>query len=159
MLKIIILSFLIAAHPVHVSLMSVEYSEEKNVFNVFIKINSDDFLLDYKLLTGDSSKIDFNENGGNGKKVIVEYLNEKIQIFAEGQKLVYKLISYESSDGELKLNLVFNNKEKSKKYLVRNHILTDIYKDQSNLLIFRFGSYEEGIKLTPENQEQTFELK
>ena len=53
---------MVLAHPVHVSLMSVEYSEQTDAFNVFLKIYSDDFLLDYRLLTGDTAKIDFIAN-------------------------------------------------------------------------------------------------
>jgi hypothetical protein len=68
-------------------------------------------------------------------------------------------MNFNSSDGELKMDLIFNNKKKSKSYLVKNLIMTDLYKDQSNLLIFRYGNYEEGIKLTSEKQEQTFKVK
>ena len=159
MLITIILSFFVLAHPVHVSLMSVEYSEKTDVFNVFLKIYSDDFLLDYKLLTGDTAKIDFAANRETAESLIMKYLDEKVQIFAEGKKLDGKLINFNSSDGELKMDVKFNNKKKSKNYLVKNLIMTDLYKDQSNLLIFRYGNFEEGIKLTSEKQEQTFKVK
>lgn len=159
MLKTIILLFIVLAHPVHVSLLSVEYSEKTDAFNVFLKIYSDDFMLDYRLLTGDTAKIDFVANRESAESLIGKYLNEKVQIFAEGKKLDWKLINFDSSDGELKMNLIFNNKIKSKNYLVKNLIMTDLYQDQSNLLIFRYGNFEEGIKLTAEKQEQTFKVK
>jgi len=159
MLKIILLSLFTIAHPVHVTLMSVEYSENEDIFNVFLKIYSDDFLLDYRLLTGDTSKVDLRAEVESAKKVVTRYLDEKIQIFAEGKRLDSKLIKLENSDGELKLDLIYNNKKKSKNYLVKNLILTDIYKDQSNLLIFRYRDFEEGIKLTAEKQEQSFKVK
>jgi hypothetical protein len=159
MLKTIILSFIVIAHPVHVSLMSVEYSEKTDAFNVFLKIYSDDFMLDYRLLTGDTAKIDFVTNRETAESLIGKYLNEKVQIFAEGNKLDGKLMNFDSSDGELKMDVIFNNKKKSKNYLVKNLIMTDLYKDQSNLLIFRYGNFEEGIKLTSEKQEQTFRVK
>jgi hypothetical protein len=37
--------------------------------------------------------------------------------------------------------------------------LTGIYADQANMTIIRIGDFEEGVKLTPENNEQTFNLK
>lgn len=159
MLKTIILSFIVLAHPVHVSLLSVEYSEKTDAFNVFLKIYSDDFMLDYRLLTGDTAKIDFVAHRETAEFLIGKYLNEKVQIFAEGNKLEGKLTNFDSSDGELKMDVIFNNKKKSKNYLVKNHIMTDLYQDQSNLLIFRYGNFEEGIKLTSEKQEQTFKVK
>jgi hypothetical protein len=68
-------------------------------------------------------------------------------------------MNVDNSEGELKMNMVFNNKKKSKNYLVRNLIMADLYNDQSNLLIFRYGSYEEGVKLTPELHERAFTVK
>jgi hypothetical protein len=159
MLKAIILSLIISVHPVHVSLMSVEYSEKSDLFNVFLKIYSDDFMLDYKLLTGDSSKIDLAANNDKTESLIMKYLDEKVQIFAEGKKLEGNLVNLESSDGELKMDLIFKNIKKSKNYMVKNQIMTDLYNDQSNLLIFRYGNYEEGIKLTSGMQEQIFKVK
>ena len=160
MLKTVILSFFVLAHPVHVSLMSVEYSEKSDVFNVFLKIYSDDFILDYRMLTSDTSNIDFIANRETAEIHIVKYINAKVQIFAEGKRLDGKLMNLDTSDGELKMDLIYNNSNrKSKNYLVKNLIMTDLYKDQSNLLIFRYGNYEEGIKLTPEKQEQIFKVK
>lgn len=159
MLKTLILSFMVLAHPVHVSLMSVEYSEKQDFLNVFLKIYSDDFLLDYKLLTGDGTKIDLNADKVFAQNVIGKYLNEKVQILGEGKQLEAKIINFESTEGELKIEMIFRNNKNSKNYLVRNLIMTDLYSDQSNLLIFRYGNFEEGIKLTPEKQEQTFKVK
>jgi hypothetical protein len=159
MLKTIILLFFVLAHPVHVSLMSMEYSEKTDVFNVFLKIYSDDFLSDYRLLTGDSANIDLAAKGEAAENLVWKYLNEKVQVFGDGKKLDGKLMNLELSDGELKLDIIFSNNKKSKNYMVRNLIMTDLYKDQSNLLIFRYGDYEEGIKLTPEKQEQIFKVK
>jgi hypothetical protein len=159
MLKIILLSLFMFSHPVHVTLMSIEYSENDDVFNVFLKIYSDDFLLDYRILTGDTTKVDLSPEAEYAKKLITNYLNEKVQIYAEDKRLDSKLITLENSGGELKLGLIYNNNKKSKNYLVKNFILTDIYKDQSNLLIFRYGDFEEGIKLTAEKQEQSFKVK
>jgi hypothetical protein len=159
MIKTIILSLFVLAHPVHVSFMSVEYSEKSDVFNVFLKINSDDFALDYKLLSGDTARIDFVANRDKTTTLIGNYINEKVEIFARGQKLNSKMANYNLIDGELKIDLIFLNKAKSKNFMVRNRILTDLYNDQSNLLIFRYGDYEEGIKLTREIQERVFKVK
>jgi hypothetical protein len=157
MLKFVLLSLFVLPHPVHVSLMSIEYSENKNIFNVFLKVYSDDFVLDYRMLTSDTSKIDFSSENVSAKNAVTRYLNEKVQIFAEGVKLDSKLLDLENSDGELKMNLTYNYK-KAKSYVVRSLIMTDLYNDQSNLLIFRYGNYEEGIKLTPAKPEQIFRV-
>jgi len=159
MLKTLVFSILLLAHPVHVSLMSVEYSEKQDVLNVFLKVFSDDFLLDYKLFSGDTSEIDLNRDSVAAQIVILKYLNEKVQILADGKMLEIKIMNFELSEDEIKIDMVFRNIRRSKSYTVRNRIMTDLHKDQSNLLIFRFGDYEEGIKLTPEKTEFNFRLK
>ena len=159
MLKILFFSLYVIAHPVHVSLMSVEYSETSGAFNVFLKIYTDDFLLDYKLLTSDTSKIDFTVNKLTAEKNLARYLKEKVQIYADGKMLNHKLVNLDSSDGELKVGLVSDNLKKSKNFLVKNMIMTSLYNDQANLLIFKYGEKEESVKLTADRQEQTFTVK
>jgi len=159
MLKLIVLLFMAAAHPVHVSLLSVEYSSGSEAFNVFLKVYYDDFILDYKLLEGVYPEFDFSGNKETSRKMIEDYIKDKVQIFAGKTKLEGKISDINLEGNELKMNLLFNIKKKSKIFTVRNSILTDIYKDQSNLVIFRYGSYDEGIKLTPEKNEQVFNIK
>jgi hypothetical protein len=159
MLKIFILSLWIAAHPVHVTLLSVEYSAESEAFNGFLKVYYDDFILDYKLLMGITPGFDFSGNKTAAMNMIENYIKDKVQIFAGKTKLDGKIEDINLSDNELKMNLLFEYRKRSKVFTVRNSILTDIYKDQSNLLIFRYGSFEEGIKLTPEKREQMFKVK
>lgn len=159
MLKIALLTLFAFAHPVHVSLMSIEYAEKEDVFNVFIKIYSDDFMLDYRLLKGDTVLNNISGNKLIAESIVDEYVNARIGIYAERKKLDGKLISFDSSDGELKVNMVFKNKKKSLNYQVKNLIMTDLYRDQSNLLIFRYGDYEEGVKLSPEKQDHIFKVK
>jgi hypothetical protein len=159
MLKTIILSLWFAAHPVHVTLLSVEYSAENKAFNVFLKVYYDDFILDYKLLTGLNPDFDFSGKKEAGEEMITNYIKDKVEIFAGKTKLDGKIKDLSLSGNELKMNLLFDNQKRSRMFTVRNSILTDIYKDQSNLLIFRYGTFEEGIKLTPEKREQVFKVK
>jgi hypothetical protein len=159
MFLFLMVSLITAAHPVHVTLMSVEYSDKSDSFNVFLKVYTDDFLLDYRTFSGDTSKVVLASDNNEVRKIVDRYIKDKVQIFAEGKLLTSRIAGLDFSEGELKMDLVYNNIRKSKSYLVRNMILTDIYKDQSNLLIFRFGNNEEGIKLTADMREQEFKIK
>jgi hypothetical protein len=159
MLKIFILSLLFAAHPVHVTLLSVEYSAESEAFNVYLKVYYDDFKTDYQLLTGMTPDFDLSGNKEAAIKMITDYIKEKVQIFAGKIKLDGKIKDLNLADNELKMSLLYDYQKRSRVFIVRNSILTDIYKDQSNLLIFRYGNFEEGIKLTAEKREQIFNIK
>jgi hypothetical protein len=156
MLKPVILSFIFLVHPVHVSLMSVEYNEKPDVFNVFLKIYTDDFLLDYRLLTGDTTKINISSDKQASDRIIRKYLEGRIEIFEGEKKLTGELVKFENSDGEIKMDLKYFSKKRDKKYLVRNLIMTDLYKDQTNLLIFRYMAFEEGVKFTSDITDHLF---
>jgi hypothetical protein len=67
-------------------------------------------------------------------------------------------VKIEFVDGELQMGLLFKNNKNSKNFRVKNLILANVYNDQSNLLIFRYNEFEEGVKLTPYKNEHNFNL-
>jgi translation elongation factor P/translation initiation factor 5A len=68
-------------------------------------------------------------------------------------------VDFSLADNELKLNLICRMNKNAKVVTVRNKILTDIYRDQTNFVILNYGSFEEGVKLTPEKSEYSFVVK
>ncbi|HVN59350.1 MAG TPA: DUF6702 family protein [Bacteroidales bacterium] len=159
MLRILFSLLLFASHPVHVTLLSVDYSAEDHSFNAFLKVYFDDFLLDYKLCTGSQDKPDPVGMPEEAKRKISGYLNERIIFMAGKKRLEAEIADLSLSENELRMNLRYTLKTRASSYSVRNRILTDIYKDQSNLLIFKCGNFEEGVKLTAENMEHVFNVK
>lgn len=159
MLKLLGISLWLAVHPVHVTLMSVEYSAEKKIFDVYLRVYYDDFLVDYELLTGRSHEMDIVRNKTEATKGLTVYLKEKIQIVNGNKILDFKVNNIRLADNELSIFMQFRNQGKPGKILIRNSILADIYEDQSNLLIVRCGDFEEGVKLTPEKREHLFDIK
>lgn len=159
MLKLILVTFWFALHPVHVTLMSVEYSAEDKWFNVFIKVYYDDFLTDFRTLQGSPPVPDLLKNDSSSGIKIREYLSQRVKINAGDKELPVELADFSLDENELKLKLICRMKKDSKVVTVRNSILADIYKDQTNLVILNYGSFEEGVKLTPEIREYSFIVK
>jgi hypothetical protein len=159
MLKILFLSIWFAAHPIHVSLMSVEYFDKKDLVEVFIKLHYEDFITDYWYSINDDQIFETSGKIDTTVVLINKYLEDKIQIFADDKKLRGALTRFESTDGEVKMSILFNYRKRAKNIKVKNLILTDVYKDQSNLLIFRYNDFEEGVKLTPEKLEHSFKIE
>lgn len=159
MLKLLLIAFWLVVHPVHVTLLSIEYSEEKKAFDAFLRVYYDDFMLDYQLLKGNTSVFNIN---GDKKEAITRlegYLKERIQLLADKMPLDFTITDINLSDNELNIYLHYKSAGKAKVFTVKNAILADIYNDQSNLLIFRYGEFEEGVKLTPGKREHVFEIK
>ena len=60
---------------------------------------------------------------------------------------------------KLSMNLEYDYGKKPKTITVKNLIMTDLYSDQSNMIIVKDKDFEEGVKLTSEITEQTFKIK
>lgn len=159
MLKILAIILGFAIHPVHVTLMSIEYSAEKEGFEAFIKVYFDDFLLDYQLFAGEVPEFDFNGKNERTIELMESYLNERVQVNNGKVNLGFKISGLTLSDNELKVNLFFDKPGRAKSFHVKNEILTEIYKDQTNLLIFKYDKFEEGVKLTADKAGHVFNVK
>lgn len=159
MLSVFLVSVLLSFHPVHVSLASIEYVPDKEAFDVFVKVWKDDFASDF---TNTFEKIPGLEVKGNDKILNDDaqmYVNEKIQILIDQKKLTGVIENIEIDETEVKIYMSFKFKGNPDEIIVRNFIMTELYNDQSNMLIFKYKNIEEGIKFTPEKEEQVFTLE
>jgi hypothetical protein len=145
-------------HPVHVSLLSIDYAPDKEIFNVFLRIYFDDFLLDSGIKAEDQKNLNFSDSNLFTKEVIGNYVNIKIKIFINNKNIPAELESMDLSDNELRMNLLFYSVKKVKSIAVKNLIMTSLYNDQSNMTIVKVNDFEEGVKLTAEETEKTFEI-
>ena len=158
MLKILAIILGFAMHPVHVTLLSIEYSSEKEGFNAYLQIYYDDFLLDYKSFAGKVHDFDIDAKSDNDIVLINSYLKNRLQVNNGKGNLNFKISDLTMADNELKIYLFFEKPGRAKTFRVRNAILSEIYKDQSNLLIFKYDKFEEGVKLTADITDHVFNI-
>lgn len=159
MLKSLVFSVWFIFHPVHVTLTSIEYVPDKDSLKVFVKMYFDDFLLDIGMNKESSSTVGFSSNDFKSRETMENYLNSKLTIMVNNKLLSGKLNEMQVVDNEVKLNLDYNQVRSPETISVRNQIMTDLYKDQSNMMIIKIMDFEEGVKLTSELTEQTFKIK
>lgn len=159
MVKVLLYSILLMVHPVHVSLLSIDYAQEKKIMNVFLKIYFDDFLIDSGKGVPGKVKQDSLLSKTDFKDIILKYTNEKIGITINNKLFYINLDEYNLSDNELTMNLSFKIDEKISSISVKNLVMTDLYDDQTNMIIVKIGDFEEGSKLTSFRTEQTFKIR
>jgi len=159
MLKIIFFSFWFLFHPVHVTITSIDFVPEMEIFKVFVRMYFDDFLRDCKLEAGDAQNKNFSNNNSSSRELMEKYLNEKIMLRSNAEQLSGKLMDMSLADNEISLNLEFGAHKKPKTFTVKNLIMTNLYSDQSNMIILKINKFEEGVKLTADITEQTFKIK
>jgi hypothetical protein len=141
-------------HPVYVSLTSVDYAPKERCLNVFIKLYLDDFLLDAEQNENDFLFFDKNKS----KQIIENYINQKLIIKANNQKLTGKINNLEIFDDEIKIYMEHKISRKQRELLVRNLMMTNLYDDQLNFVIIKIDNFEEGFKFTSEITEQVFKI-
>jgi len=158
MVRLLLFTIWLAAHPVHVSLLSIDYMPDQKKFKVFLRIYFDDFLLDSGIKSADQKNLDFSGGTLFTREVLAKYVNEKIKISVNKRQITAELGDMALSENELRMNLFFNSSGKINSIAVKNLIMTSLYSDQANMIIVKVNDFEEGVKLTSEEPEKTFEI-
>jgi hypothetical protein len=156
MVRLLFFSLWIAAHPVHVSLLSIDYMADQKKFQVFLRVYYDDFLLDSGIKSTDQKTLSFSGGTLSEKDILAKYVNEKIKISVNKKQMTAEVDNIDVSENELRMNLFFSSSGKINSITVKNLIMTSLYSDQANMIIVKVNDFEEGIKLTSEEPEKTF---
>jgi hypothetical protein len=139
--------------------MSIDYEPEGKVFNMFLKIYFDDFLLDSRLGAEGGDKLVFQGSDEFTRVFLTNYVNEKVRIMVNGDPVKAELGKMDLSDNELRMHLSFGSEAKIRSITVNNNIMTSIYSDQANMLIVKVKDFEEGARLTALETEKTFDIQ
>lgn len=159
MVKILFFLVWFLFHPVHVSITSIDYIPEADSFKVFIRMYYDDFLLDCKLAGKEIQDSEIIDGQVSSLDKVEEYIGEKVIILVNEEQLKGKIKDLNLADNEISMNLNYSSGTIPKTITVKNLLLTELYNDQVNMLIVRINDFEEGVKLTSDLTEQTFNLK
>ena len=147
------------AHPVHVALTSIEYNGGKEMFDVSFKIFWDDLerviAAKYKV----TLKIGNNTETPKEKEYLVRYIRENFKFVVNGRDTLAPVYEGKKiSDKAVWLSFHFPCTEKVKKVYVYNTVMMDMFCDQTDLLIFKYGTLEKGVSLNTNNFETTFDV-
>jgi hypothetical protein len=138
---------------------SIDYVPENDSLKMYVRMYYDDFLLDL-IMSGENKEDDFFTSGSQeANKVMEQYINKKLIIKVNKKLLAGKLNDLEIVDNEVKLGIDYKITGKPRLITVNNQIMTELYQDQSNLMIVKVGDFEKGVKLTSDNTGQTFKIE
>jgi hypothetical protein len=158
MVRILFFSLWLALHPVHVSILSIDYSPDKELFNMFLRVYFDDFLLDSGIKDEERKNLNFSDSNSFAKEVIGKYVNDRISIIVNNKHISAELGTFELSDNELRMNLLLNSVKKVNTITVKNLVMTSLYNDQANMTIVKVNDFEQGVKFTADETEKTFKI-
>ena len=149
-------------HPVHVSFTNVEYIEDKKQFQILFKIFADDFDLILK------KKYNVYLNFENGKKpngyekVVTKYILEHFKIVIDNKDLTaskLKFLNLEFKEKAVWLHYIYKLKGQGNRFELWNSLMTDLYLDQTNLLIFNYYSFQKAIRFTNDKTKEVLSVK
>ena len=132
------------AHPLHLSITNITY--ENGMLKISMKTFKDDWETAY--FHFHSKPIDFADPALRKIEWLADYLNERFKIAIKKDSPVFPLIMDSVNlDGEnLIIEMHFALASKPNSLYFYNALLTDIFADQTNLVIFGFEKKETGIK-------------
>jgi len=153
-MKILSFVILLLLHPVHVSLTGIDYDTANRRWSLFVKVYSDDLEADMNL--GSSSGEEFT---GEEQDRYIQYLADRIIIMEDGRQLEMKLLNDETDGLEHRFNITAVGAKRFTGVTVMNRIMTRLYDDQANMVLFSFDGIEEGDRFTVTDTMKIYKVK
>ena len=145
------------AHPLHLSITNIIF--ENGTLNIRMKSFRDDWETGYFHYHG--KPVDFTDPAMREIPWFKDYLVSKFSIRdtkeAPGLELVIDTILLEEDAMTIEMHAMVPQSPNS--LYIYNALLTDIFPDQTNLVIFEFKGMETGIKFDVRNKHKVVELK
>lgn len=153
-MKPLTLFVLLLLHPVHVSLTGIEYDSMNRIYSVFVKVYSDDLEADMRLSDAEGGVTD-----GDTTERFSGYLRDKVMIMEDGRPLEMTLINTESDGLEHRFSLKATGGRRVRNVTVVNRIMTRLYDDQANMLLFSYMGLEDGYRFTATDTVKIYKVK
>jgi len=145
------------AHPLHLSITNIAYENGK--LKISMKTFKDDWEVAY--FHYHSTPIDFSDPVNRELPWLEDYLNKQFRISSSeagpGFQIEIDSINIEDDAMTIEMHSLIPSKPNS--LYIYNALLTDIYPDQTNLVIFAFKERETGIKFDVRKQTAEVVLK
>jgi hypothetical protein len=153
-MKTIALTVLLLVHPVHVSLTGIDYDAVNRLWSVFVKVWSDDLETDMNLGLRNGDEI----TGSAGERYS-KYLSDRVIIMEDGEPVKMELLSAAADGLEHRFTLQARGKKSVRSVTVLNRLMTRLYEDQANMLLFSYDGVEEGYRFTVTDTIKSYQAK
>lgn len=145
------------AHPLHLSITNITYENGK--LSISMKTFRDDWETSYFHFHG--KQISFKETENHNIPWFGKYLSDHFYISIKKGELPFrlKIDSITINDDVMLIEMSGELKGNPKSLYIYSALLTDIFPDQTNLVIFEFRKKETGIKFDVRKHEEVLMLK
>ena len=146
-------------HPIHLTVTNLEYEANHKVFVAKIRLFKDDFskILYLKY----HQRPDFVHKNKAALQLIRRYLGERFLIYINGVQVPakkYQIKDYKIQDLTLWITLKIPYRQAIKSVEIHNQLMTDLYPDQKNMLIFTYKSVQKAYTFNKKNNIKKINL-
>jgi len=145
------------AHPLHLSITNIIFENGK--LSISMKTFQDDWETAYFHYHG--KQIDFNDYNNRKIPWFSGYLEDRFSIATEkgNTSSIIRIDTIVMEEEAMRIEMWTELKGNPKSLYIYNALLTDIFPDQTNLVIFEFKEKETGIKFDVRNNNEVVVLK
>lgn len=156
--KIIVILFVLplfafTLHKYYVSLCEIEYLKEKQSIQITLGVFIEDleFILDKN--SGKSLNLASKTEVANVDDYYKKYLNEHLQILANGKNQLYKYIGKEYDGDIVRFYLEITDIKELKSIEITNNILINEFPDQKNIVKIKVKDFNKTFYLNKSNNK------
>ncbi|MDR3094451.1 MAG: hypothetical protein LBU62_07440 [Bacteroidales bacterium] len=139
-------------HPVYVSVCNVDIDASRSVVTLSLKVFTDDMETMLHNKYNINGWIGTPKEHRNSRRLIGEYIAERLSVEVNRRnRLVLQTDSMIVSEGALWIYMTGKSAGAIQHIAVENRVLTDFFRQQTNLVIIGIGKREEGYSLNRNN--------
>jgi hypothetical protein len=143
-----------------VTFTGIEHVPGTDSLKVSVRMNYELFLRDYQQSVFDDLDLEVLRSFRPFPADLANnYLNTKINIYANKKQVIGKLLKMEEVEGDIRFSMLYRVDRNLRIITMKNILLTGLYSVVENLAIVKSRNYESEIKFTSEHKEETFPLK
>jgi len=159
-LKILAIPLLMLLQQGPVTFTGIEHVPGTDSLKVSVRMNYELFLRDYQQSVFDDLDLEVLRSFRPFPADLANnYLNTKINIYANKKQVIGKLLKMEEVEGDIRFSMLYRVDRNLRIITMKNILLTGLYSVVENLAIVKSRNYESEIKFTSEHKEETFPLK
>jgi hypothetical protein len=156
-----LLAGFIAAHPLHVSITSVEINTEQKAVVISHKFYTGDFsLLFYHLFEKNIEPQKDKEFNTAEIELINSYMHKRFMLVSGSDTISLGYLRKEQNEESIWLYYSGKLSKRDMKTLIINNLLMlDLYEDQTNLVIVTRGIKENGLTFNATNRQSVVDIR
>lgn len=142
-------------HPVHLSIVNMTLDDNGQNLEFSVRLFQDDLLVLLNILNHDA----LHNNTTLDSNAVSNYIRQKFLLTANKQLLTAELKKEKVNEIEYWLYFESTLPPNTSNLTIENSIMTELFEEQQNLVIFSYKRKEKGLTFGPDNQKQLLHLE